>query len=87
MARPDNSTKVLAIPVSRETSRRLTQEARCQRRPRSAVARDILAGGLGDAPPDPFDEARRQSLLVRRRDSEREAVRFIADFADLESRG
>jgi len=84
MPTPDKSTEVLTIRVSRETSRRLTQEARRQRRPRSAVARDILAGGLGDAPPDPLEEARRQSLLVRRRDSEREAVRFIVDYADLE---
>ena len=69
--------------MSREMSRRLAHEARRQRRTRSAVARAILAEGLGDEPQDPLAEARRQSLLVRRRASESEAIRFIADFADL----
>ena len=30
-----------------------------------------------------LDSARRQSLLVRRRSSEHEAIRFISDFTDL----
>jgi Antitoxin MazE-like len=32
---------------------------------------------------DPLAEARRQSLLVRRRSSEREAIQFITAVADL----
>jgi len=83
MPRPDASTEVITIRVSREVSRRLAQEARRQRRPRSAVARAILAEGLGGEPQDPLAEARRQSLLVRRRASESDVIRFIADFADL----
>jgi predicted transcriptional regulator len=82
MSKPD-PTEVLTIRVSRDVSRRLTQEARRQRRPRSAVARAILAEGLGEGPGDSLAEARRQSLLVRRRASEREAIQFITDVADL----
>jgi hypothetical protein len=83
MAKTDVSTDVLTIRVSRDISRRLTREARRQRRTRSGVARAILAAGLGDEPEDPHAEARRQSLLVRHRGSEREAIRFITDVADL----
>jgi predicted transcriptional regulator len=83
MPRPDTSSDVITIRVSRALSRRLEREARRQRRTRSAVARAILAEGLGEEPEDPLAEARRQSLLVRRRASEREAIRFIVDFADL----
>jgi len=83
MPRPDTSSDVITIRVSRALSRRLEREARRQRRTRSAVARAILAEGLGEESEDPLAEARRQSLLVRRRASEREAIRFIVDFADL----
>jgi hypothetical protein len=74
---------VITIRVPRDLSRRLAQEARRQRRTRSGVARAILAKGLGADQEDPLAEARRQSRLVRRRASENEAIRFIADFADL----
>ena len=83
MPKPAASTDVLTIRVPRAMSRRLASEARRQRRTRGEVARAILAAGLGHESPDPMAEARRQSLLVRRRASEREAIRFIADFADL----
>ena len=83
MPRSDRSTDVVTIRVSREMSSRLAHEARRQRRTRSAVARAILAEGLGDEPQDPLAEARRQSLLVRRRASERDAIRLITDLADL----
>jgi predicted transcriptional regulator len=76
MSKPE-PTEVLTIRVSRDVSRRLTQEARRQRRPRSAVARAILTEGLSGESEDPLAEARRQSLLVRRRSSEREAIQFI----------
>ena len=82
MSKPE-PTEVLTIRVSRDVSRRLTQEARRQRRPRSAVARAILTEGLGGQFEDPLAEARRQSLLVRRRSSEREAIQFITDVAEL----
>lgn len=77
------ATDVLTIRVPRSVARRLAQEARRRRRTRSEVARDILAAGLGEPLEDPLAEARRQSLLVRGRESEREAVQFIADAADL----
>jgi predicted DNA-binding protein len=83
MPAPRPATNVVTIRVPREIARRLTREARRQRRTRSEVARDILAAGLGELPDDPLAEARRQSLLVRDRDSEREAIRFITETADL----
>jgi hypothetical protein len=45
--------------------------------------RDALQSAFGDTPPDdPAREARRQSLLVSGRDSEREALEFIEASAD-----
>jgi hypothetical protein len=77
------ATDVLTIRVPRVVARRLAHEARRQRRTRSEVARDILTAGLGEPVADPLAEARRQSLLVRERESEREAIQFITDTADL----
>jgi predicted transcriptional regulator len=82
MPKPTAPTEVLTIRVPRTLGRRLAQEARKQRRTRSEVARDLIAAALGDAPDDPYAEARRQSLLVRERESEQEALRFIVDSAD-----
>ena len=57
--------------------------ARRLRLSRSAVARDLLAQSLGySGAIDLAAEARRQSLLVRRRRSEREALSLIAAAAD-----
>ena len=83
MSDGDAATEVLTIRVSRALARRLNAEARLQRRTRSAVARAALAKGLGQPSADPLAEARRQSLLVRRKASEREALRFVTDAADL----
>ncbi len=77
------SSAILTMRVPRELAELLAREAKRQRRPRGAVARDILAAGLGVATDDPRGEARRQSLLVRERESELEAVRFVVDTADL----
>jgi predicted transcriptional regulator len=83
MAETDGSD-VLTIRVPRDLSRKLTREARRLRQSRSAVARAILVEGLsGRTSEDPDVEARRQSLLVREHESESEALRFIADAADL----
>ncbi len=84
MPRGDGATEILTIRVSPELASRLTAEARRQRRTRSEVARAALAQGLGQPAEDPLAEARRQSLLVRRRASEREVPRFVTDTADLE---
>jgi predicted transcriptional regulator len=83
MPKPAPPTDVLTIRVPRDIARRLAREARRQRRTRSEVARDISSAGLGEVIDDPLAEARRQSLLVRERESEGEAIRFITDTADL----
>jgi predicted transcriptional regulator len=82
MARPKRDTAVLTIRVPAAIDRRLAQEARRLRRTRSQVARDILEAGLSTNPVDPRVEARRQSLLVSRRKSERDVLRFILDASD-----
>jgi hypothetical protein len=78
-----DDSEVLTLRVPRRLAQQLAREARRQRRPRGAVARDILTAGLGGNPDDPAAEARRQSLLVRERDSEREALQFVLEAADL----
>lgn len=76
-------SEVLTIRLPRAIVRRLAQEARRQRRTRSEVARAILTSGLSDATVDPKAEAARQSRLVSERVSEREAINFSLDSADL----
>jgi hypothetical protein len=75
---------VLTIRVDALLTRSLSREARRRRTTKSEVAREILAAGLegqaGDL--DLAKEARRQSLLVGRRRSEREALAFIEQLAD-----
>jgi hypothetical protein len=79
-----NPTEVLTLRVPGALARRLSREARRQGRTRGAVARDILSSALGGEDADPADEAKRQSLLVSRRRSERDTLRFITDAADLQ---
>lgn len=86
MARPKTDSTVLTIRVPASLDRRLAREARRRRLTRSEVARAILEAELGHAGADLAAEARRQSLLVRRRASEREAIRFILDVADAARR-
>ena len=76
---------VLTLRIDAELTRALTREARRRRKTKSEVAREILAAGLdaaGGKSDDPAQEARRQSLLVSNRRSEREANRFIEQTAD-----
>jgi predicted transcriptional regulator len=82
VARPKTDSTVLTIRVPAVLDRRLSREARRRRQTRSEVARAILEGELGSSEPDLVSEARRQSLLVRRRASEREAIDFILNVAD-----
>lgn len=82
MARPKTDSAVLTIRVPASLDRRLAREARRRRQTRSQVARAVLEAALGGGETDLPAEARRQSLLVRRRRSEREALRFILDVAD-----
>lgn len=86
MARPKSDSTVLTIRVPASLGRRLTREARRRRQSRSEVARSILEAELEGGAPDLAAEARRQSLLARRRPSERDAIRFILDVADAELR-
>jgi hypothetical protein len=75
---------VLTLRVPDETFRRIAKEARRRRRTRSAIVREVLKGAFGGGPTfeAPVAEARRQSLLVSGRPSERDALRFIEAIAD-----
>ncbi|MCX6550074.1 MAG: DUF3018 family protein [Acidobacteria bacterium] len=75
---------VLTLRVPLDLDRRIAQAARRTRRPKSALLREVLHHAFGDAPApdDPAREARRQSLLVSGRESERDALDFIDHVAD-----
>jgi len=81
---PRTSSTVVTIRVPAELHRRIERVARRRRCAKSAVVRDAVqaAFGTGPVPPDPAREARRQSLLVSGRASEREALEFIGAAAD-----
>ena len=82
MARPRTDSAVLTIRVPVALDRRLDREARRRRTTRSEVARAVLEAGLGTGERDLEADARRQSLLVSRRKSDRDAVAFAARAAD-----
>ena len=75
---------MLTIRISDDLMRALAREARRRRKTKSEVAREILAPGLSGegGALDLAQEARRQSLLVSRRRSEREALEFVEQTAD-----
>ena len=83
MARPKTDSAVLTIRVPSVLDRCLASEARRRHTTRSNVARSILEAGLGTSGVDVTAEARRQSLLVSRRRSERDALRFVRSAADV----
>ena len=82
MARPRSDSAVLTIRVPARLERQLTREARRRHETRSQVARALLVEALGDAGPDLAAAARRQSLLISRRRSERDALTFALEAAD-----
>jgi hypothetical protein len=84
MSRAEKSSAVLTVRIDAELTRSLAREARRRRKTKSEVAREILAAGLGGerGSLDAEQEARRQSLLVSRRRSEREALEFVEQAAD-----
>ena len=83
MNRPKKVSAALTIRIDAELDRSLAREARRRRKNKSQLAREILAAGLaGGEASDPVDEARRQSLLVSRRRSERETLAFLEGAAD-----
>lgn len=85
MSKAVKATAVLTIRIDANLTRSLAHEARRRHKTKSEVAREILAAGLGveGSNLDHAQEARRQSLLVSRRRSEREALEFIEQTADI----
>ncbi len=75
---------VVTLRVSAALGRRIEREARRRGRTKSEVVREILEDtlGKGGSASDPAQEARRQSLLVSTRASEREALAFIERVGD-----
>lgn len=75
----------MTLRVPREVERRIEQEARRRKRTKSAVLRELIEGALAGSGPadDPAAEARRQSLLVSGRESEKDALQFIEGAADV----
>jgi hypothetical protein len=84
MSRAEKTTAMLTIRIDADLTRSLAREARRRHKTKSEVAREILAAGLGaeGGNLDHVQEARRQSLLVSRRRSERETLEFIEQAAD-----
>jgi hypothetical protein len=83
MKRPKKVSSALTVRIGVELERSLAREARRSRKTKSELAREILTTGLaGKDAPDPAAEARRQSLLVSRRRSERETLGFLEQVAD-----
>jgi len=83
MASPEKSASLLTLRIGSQLARSLEREARLRRKTKSEVAREILAAGLaGESATDPAAEARRQSLLVSRRRSEKDALEFLEAAAD-----
>jgi hypothetical protein len=84
MARPKTDSTVLTIRVPARLDRHLAREARRRRQTRSEVARAILQERFEGADESNMAaEARRQSVMVSRRRSERDALAFTAAAADL----
>lgn len=83
MSGADKST-VLTVRVPIDLDRRISQAARRRRSSKSALLREAIASAFGSLEPseDPAREARRQSLLVSGRASEREALEFVEHVAD-----
>jgi metal-responsive CopG/Arc/MetJ family transcriptional regulator len=82
--RSGKTSSLLTVRVDDELTRSLDREAERRRTSRSELVREILAEGLAGRRSG-FDlelEARRQSLLVCERDSEREALEFVEAAAD-----
>ena len=84
MAARPKSSAVVTLRVSPDLDRAIAREARRRRRTRSSFLREILERALAAGSPgtDPAAEARRQSLLVSRRTSERKALEFVERVAD-----
>ena len=81
-----DTSRVLTFRASASIVRALSRMARQRRQTRSEVIRAILEEALrvDGREDDPVREARRQSLLVSRRTSDRETLDFIEHVADTQ---
>jgi hypothetical protein len=85
MSRAEKASAVLTLRIDADLTRSLAREARRRRKTKSEVVREILAAGLSAEGGNLIaQEARRQSLLVSRRRSEREILTFIEQTADTQ---
>jgi antidote-toxin recognition MazE-like antitoxin len=83
MSRPRKTSAIVTLRVSAGLSRRIEREARRRRHTKSEIVRKILEEALATSEAtDSSAEARRQSLLVSKRPSEKEALRFIQQAGD-----
>jgi len=83
VSRPKTDSAVLTLRVPASVHRYLTREARRRRQTRSDIARSILQERVdGSRESDFLAEARRQSLLVSKRRSERDTLAFLDAVAD-----
>lgn len=84
MGRRGTGSSVLTIRLGAELSRALEGTARRRRTTKSELVRQFLTVALAEegGVRDLAEEARRQSLLVSDRESEREALEFLEHAAD-----
>jgi len=84
MARGRSASQIVTLRVPASLGRSIEREARRRRRTKSDLVRGILATAFAEAASgrDPAQEARRQSLLVTARASEKDALAFIEAAAD-----
>jgi hypothetical protein len=83
MSRPKTDSAVLTLRVPANVQRYLAREARRLRQTRSEIARSILQERVeGSSGSDILSDARRQSLLVSKRRSERDTLAFLDAVAD-----
>jgi hypothetical protein len=80
----EEASTVLTIRIGADLTRSLAREARRRRTTKSELVRELLAAGLGGegGTPDLVQEARRQSVLVSQRKSERKILDFLEHAAD-----
>jgi hypothetical protein len=82
MKRSTQASTVQTIRLGGGLHRSLAREARRRRSTKSELVRELLAAGLGAVGVPDLAQARRQSLLVGRRRSERDALEFLEHAAD-----
>jgi hypothetical protein len=84
--RAPTKTLLFTVRISSQLGRALAREARRRRTTKSDVAREILDARLvGGRKPGLAEEARRQSLLVSGRRSEREALQLLESLPEIDA--